>query len=173
MKKVWIYVLVAVIVVVIVGIMISKSEPATTPTSTKTEESSGEKTEAVIVEPVEPMDSPLGTFNPNNPQQTDLLDEATLPQGVVKFRASGGAFGPSEFNAVVGRVQSIVLLPSGESHSLVFEERPGLPKIRIEVGANEARGISFVAPEEPGDYTFYCDEPGHREAGETGVMHVL
>ena len=119
------------------------------------------------------MESPLGMFDANNPQQTDLLDEATLPDGVVKFRVSGGAFGPNEFNAVVGRVQSIVLLPSGEPHSLVFEENSALPSIRIDVGAQEARGISFVAPEEPGDYVFYCDEPGHREAGETGVMRVL
>jgi len=170
MKKVWIYVLVVVIVVVIVGIVISQPESSTAPTSTETEESSEPSGETEEVN-VEPMDSPLGMFNRNNPQQTDLLDEATLPEGVVKFRVSGGAFGPSEFNAVVGRVMSMVLLPSGESHSLVFDEYPNLPSIRIEVGAQEARGISFVAPEESGDYIFRCDVEGHE--GETGTMHVL
>lgn len=54
-------------------------------------------------------------------------------------------------------------------HTLVIE---GAPKFRrLEVRGNGDRVIG-AASFEPGTYTFYCDIPGHRQAGMVGTLTV-
>lgn len=43
--------------------------------------------------------------------------------------------------------------------------------MHMALGAGEHGMIEFEATE-PGDYVFYCDEPGHREAGMHGILRV-
>lgn len=179
MKKVWIYVLVVVIVVVIIGVMVNRSEPATSPTSTESDElDESEKDVPALMSDEEKLaagylESPFGLFDPENPQQTELLDVENLPKSVTRIRPMGDRLSPDGISGQAGGVKSLILLEANEAHSLVFDS-PDLSNVRIETGILETRGISFLIPEDASGktYTFYCDEPGHREAGEVGEMLI-
>mgnify|MGYP001031331599 CR=1 FL=1 len=130
-----------------------------------------QRKKAVTPEPGEGeglVKSPLGEFKPEEPRLTAPLER--IPSGAVSIKASRGKFDPNNFTVKSGEVVSLVLTGTDGTHSLVFEDK-SLEKIKIYVGKEESRGISFVAPK-PGIYNFYCNIPGHKGAGETGVMHV-
>ena len=116
------------------------------------------------------MDSPLGSFNPWSPNQTPPLSE--IPPGVIQIGVSASGFNPNEFRVVSGYVVSLTVTSLDEwTHVFKFEDST-LSGVAIGLSSGETRGISFIAPA-PGDYTFYCSVPGHRERGEIGVMHVI
>jgi len=117
------------------------------------------------------IESLLGKFNPDTPQVTLPLND--VPLGVVELKVSRDkGFEPNEFSVKAGDVVSVALTSMDGTHSFYFEDS-SLEKVRIDVSMNETRGISFVVPEKPGEYIFYCDLPGHREAnGEEGKMIV-
>jgi len=78
---------------------------------------------------------------------------------VIKIKATPSGFEPSEFTVKVGEVVSIAVTGVGATHVFKFES-PELSNVAIGVANRETRGISFIAPKEPGDYVFYCDVPG-------------
>lgn len=187
MKKTTTWTIIVIVILVVLGIALLSTPKQKAPEEAVTPEAEGvegvlPKEEApakdvekeAAAEKEELLDSPLGLFNSKRPKQTEPLDEETLPEGVVRIRVSRNqGFGPDIISHIGGRVHSWVLLGSpGESHSLVFEDSV-LSNVVIRIGRGENRGVSFVTPEKSGDYTFYCDEPGHREAGETGILRVL
>ena len=51
-------------------------------------------------------------------------------------------------------------------HTFVIDEL----KIKVEVAPGETGSAMINAP--AGKYTFYCDVPGHREAGMEGILNV-
>ncbi len=118
------------------------------------------------------IESPLGEFSPEEPQPTLPLE--SVPLGVVELKISREkGFEPSEFSVKAGAVVSIAITSVDGSHSFAFDENSSLGGIRVDISMNETRGISFVAPEKPGEYIFYCDVPGHRDTNrEEGKMIV-
>jgi len=114
--------------------------------------------------------SPFGEFNPTEPQMTLPLKD--IPLGVIKIKISRDqGFQPNKFNVKAGEAVSLALTSIDGTHTLYFENEI-LKKVKIDVGAGETRGISFVAPQQKGEYKFYCDIPGHRQNGEEGAMIV-
>ena len=101
-------------------------------------------------------------------QITNPLEK--IPAGAISIKISRTGFEPKEFTVVSKKVVNLTLTGMDGTHSLVFEDKI-LEKVKIYVGREETRGISFTAPK-AGDYIFYCNIPGHKEAGETGIMHV-
>lgn len=60
--------------------------------------------------------------------------------------------------------------PQGLSHDVAIEDSSGETIARTEViGEGET---SAKANLKPGEYTFYCSVPGHREAGMEGTLTV-
>jgi len=55
------------------------------------------------------------------------------------------------------------------AHTLVIEGAPNLR--RLEVRGKGDR-VTEAALFSPGTYTFYCDVPGHRQAGMEGTLTV-
>lgn len=51
-----------------------------------------------------------------------------------------------------------------ESAELKFKE--------VEVPAGQSRSVVVTMPDQPGEYTFVCDQPGHLAGGMTGVIEV-
>jgi len=60
-------------------------------------------------------------------------------------------------------------LDNGDSlpHNFVIDELG----VKVEVPAGR-QGLILFTPEQPGTYTFYCDHPGHRDAGMAGTLTV-
>lgn len=101
-------------------------------------------------------------------QITNPLEK--IPEGAISIKISRTGFEPKEFTVDSKKVVNLTLTGMDGTHSLVFKDKV-LEKVKIYVGREETRGISFTAPK-AGDYIFYCNIPGHKEAGETGIMHV-
>ena len=81
-------------------------------------------------------------------------------------------FLPDNFTVKAGQVVILVVKGVDATHVFKFSD-PSLKGIAIGVAKGESRGIVFNAPDKPGNYTFYCDVPGHQARGERGVMHVI
>jgi plastocyanin len=84
----------------------------------------------------------------------------------------GGGLAYTEKSATseAGKVTVNFTNPQGVSHDVAIEDSGGK-----EVGATEVIGEgsdSTVVDLEPGDYTFFCSVPGHREAGMEGELTV-
>jgi len=193
MSKKGIYILIVVVVVLLLVLWAASitptkkpSEETQTPSETPAAEGPVAPTpeaptpeEGAAVEPApveeppapEMVESPLGEFNPETPHQTGPLAEEEVPEEAIKLRATTTGFEPSEFSVKAGSVVSLTVTGVDATHVFKFED-PSLANVAVGVANGETRGISFVAPDKPGDYAFYCDVPGHRARGEEGVMHV-
>jgi uncharacterized cupredoxin-like copper-binding protein len=53
-------------------------------------------------------------------------------------------------------------------HTLVFDKK--VPGFRLE--SNSGQSDQLKVDLKPGKYTFFCDIPGHREAGMEGTITV-
>ena len=115
--------------------------------------------------------APLGEFNPEAPVQTMPLAAEEIPEAVIRLEMSVSGITPPEFTVKPGENVSLVITSLDSTHVFKFED-PVLSKVAVGLAREETRGISFKAPAEKGDYVFYCDVPGHRARGESGVMHV-
>jgi len=106
------------------------------------------------------------------PQRTDISNPDVLPPEAIKLTVSNQGFNPAQFEVKAGQVVTLGLFTTDGVHTIVFDD-PSLQAIRLNVNPEVGRAITFNAPPEAGEYSFYCDVPGHREDnGETGVMVV-
>ncbi|OQX70899.1 hypothetical protein B6D52_03150 [Candidatus Parcubacteria bacterium 4484_255] len=117
-----------------------------------------------------PVDNAALPGSPDAPKQSRSLSQGDIPKESIKLTVSASGFEPSEFNVKSGDAITLCLTSTDKTHVLKFDDA-SLQAVAIGVAGNETKAITFNAPA-PGDYTFYCDVPGHRLRGETGVMHV-
>ena len=66
-------------------------------------------------------------------------------------------------------VDAIKLESTQGTHTLVFDNGK-VPGFKLEVGSGKSDELK--ANLKPGKYTFFCDIPGHREAGMEGTLTV-
>ncbi len=89
------------------------------------------------------------------------------PEPLTVSMASGNFFfDPSTITARPGQEVSVVFSDSEGDHTFVIDELA--LKERIATGTV----ITFVAPETPGNYAYYCDVGAHRKLGMEGVLIV-
>lgn len=93
----------------------------------------------------------------------DAIDVAADPSG-------GLAFTETELTAKAGSDTIDFDNESSTGHSLYVEDADG----NVVTDIDEITGTSETATADlqPGTYTFYCDVPGHREAGMEGTITV-
>lgn len=109
--------------------------------------------------------------SPEAPQQSNPVSEDVLPEDALKIRISAEGIFPDNFEVESGAVVTLsVTSTDTETHLFKFEN-PALKAVAVGVGPGETRAITFNAPDE-GSYDFFCDVPGHKARGETGVMVV-
>ena len=108
---------------------------------------------------------------PDAPQQSNPISEEALPEDTIKLQASAAGFSPNTFTVKSGTVVILSLTTADDrSHIFKFND-PNLSAVAIGVGTSKTRAITFNAPDK-GEYSFFCDVPGHAGRGETGVMVV-
>ena len=118
----------------------------------------------------EPVDNTALPGSPDAPKQSRSLAEEEVPEKAIQLTVSASGFVPNEFDVKSGDVVTLSVTSADRTHVFKFDDA-SLQGVAIGVAGNETRAITFKAPA-AGDYTFYCDVPGHRGRGETGVMHV-
>jgi plastocyanin len=110
--------------------------------------------------------------SPEAPKQTQAIEsEEEIPEA-TKLTLDANGFNPQTFR--IGRGQALTIALTGSedsSHVLAFED-PKLSGVYINVRPGETKATTFNVPDEPGEYVFFCDFPGHRARGEEGVMIV-
>lgn len=114
-------------------------------------------------------------LNPARPIQSLPLEEADIPKEAVKITVSSAdGFLPAMFEVKPGEkvVLALINKDEKEGHVLMFKEK-GLSQVGIGVGPAETKVITFYAPQEPGEYEFYCPLIGHETGGEKGKMTVI
>lgn len=87
----------------------------------------------------------------------------------LEFTAVDIAFEPEEATATAGELE-VTLVNEGEiEHTWLVENHEDELELAVEQNGDEDSGtISLGA----GDYTYYCDVPGHRAAGMEGTLTV-
>lgn len=77
------------------------------------------------------------------------------------------AFEPEELTATAGEITIELTSGEGVLHTFVIDEGDQLV-VEAAAGATATGTIEL----EPGEYIFYCDVPGHRQAGMEGTLTV-
>ena len=85
----------------------------------------------------------------------------------AKIEAGNLFFKPDKVKLPAG-IDTIELVGRGGVHTLVIEHVKGF-ELRVDGdGDHDAKKLAL----KPGNYVFYCDIPGHREAGMEGTIRV-
>jgi plastocyanin len=86
----------------------------------------------------------------------------------VTITATEFKYDPNTISASPGQQVNITLVNKGSvKHTFVLTEG----NINISADAGQTATGSFTAPA-AGTYTFFCDQPGHKDAGMTGTLTV-
>ncbi len=96
------------------------------------------------------------------PAGAEELDLAADPSGEF-------AFDTDSLEAAPGEVALVMANPAPIEHNVSLEGE-GVEEEGPTVGQDETSTVA--AGVEPGEYTFYCSVPGHREGGMEGTLTV-
>ena len=115
-------------------------------------------------------------------QTADVLAGST-PQSTLSLKARDIAFDRDELEAAAGEVFVIVLENTGvllhdftideiaADVSAVGQQRPGRSDVHVPL-KRDARKRLLLRVTGPGEYSFYCSVPGHRQSGMEGTLIV-
>jgi plastocyanin len=118
--------------------------------------------------------SPLGEFNPENPEPTMPLSEQkvkAIKDETIQLTAQSNDFSPKEFTVRTGQTVSLTLHSVDSTYLFRFES-PLLESVILGVSMGSTRGISFIAPSQSGDYVFFVERAGREGSGVRGAMRV-
>lgn len=97
--------------------------------------------------------------------------EAQSPVPVFQVQLGYYTITPAELTLPAGKFELVVTNTDPQlAHSLVLLKRG----TRV-LAPGESQTLRVLDGQEPtvGDYVMFCDVPGHRQAGQTGVVHVV
>ena len=111
---------------------------------------------------------------PNNSEapKAVTVTKAELPEAAINIGISNDKFTPKTFTVKAGAPVSLAFSSLDKKvHVVVFSDS-SLAALSFGISAGKIKAMTFNAPATPGKYEFKCDVPGHRTAGEQGVMIV-
>ena len=115
---------------------------------------------------------PIIWDNPAKPMESSPLQASEIPKGAFWIKVKDGSFLPASFE-VKAKDKVVIVLKNEGIYSHIFHfENKNLAEVGIGVMPGESRGITFFAPNIPGEYSFYCAVLSHKESGEIGKMIV-
>ena len=102
--------------------------------------------------------------------QASPTEEAATDEGsdIVEVVAHDIAFDETAYDATAGTVEFVYTNEGSINHSLVIEDVDGF-ELQVAGNGDVDRGAVDL---EAGTYTFYCDVPGHRDAGMEATIDV-
>lgn len=78
------------------------------------------------------------------------------------------AFDPSPLVAKAGRSTFRIKNDGAVEHNFLVENKPGAQVDAIQPGGSKTLTVELT----PGQYTIFCNLPGHREAGMVGTLRI-
>jgi uncharacterized cupredoxin-like copper-binding protein len=88
-------------------------------------------------------------------------------EGHLTVTAGDLFFKPKEATVPAGRIDVSLVNDGQIEHTLAIQDRDDF-KLSVQKGGKDQGRMEL----QPGDYTFYCDVPGHRGAGMEMKVHV-
>lgn len=110
---------------------------------------------------------------PNSPSapKSVVIDIKDLPKEVLNLEIGNGKITPSSFTVKTGALISLAVTSvDDQTHVFIFTDQ-AVGAIAMGISPGQTKAINFNAPA-PGEYTFDCEIPIHKNAGEVGVMIV-
>ena len=109
--------------------------------------------------------------SPEAPKQSDPIGQNSVPSA-IKITITSGGFTPNSFEVNSGAPVALEIT-SGDTFTHVFAFKdPSLSAVAVGLAPGETRAMVFNAPTSKGEYTYYCNVPGHEGRGEIGKMIV-
>lgn len=102
--------------------------------------------------------------------ETDAADSGDGATGGAEIAVTGTdglKFSETELSAAAGEISVALTCEQGVPHTFVIEESDALVS-ECSGGETDTGTVALEA----GEYTFYCDVPGHRENGMEGTLTV-
>ncbi len=142
---------------------------------------SNNTSEDVVIEDSDSMmmeDNQPTTFEDNSMLEDDtsgseetMGEEDSTVEGLAEIKMVGEdfSFDPDSFTVKAGQEVTVTLTSNDMEHDFVLEDLD-VQTETIEEG--ETGSVTFTAPEEPGEYTYYCSVGDHRAMGMVGTMIV-
>lgn len=96
----------------------------------------------------------------------NAVEETFVGEEVIKMEARSFSFSPDSVQAQVGEQVSIDVTSAGK-HTFTIDELG----VDVALPNDETTRVVFT-PKETGTFEFYCSIPGHREAGQVGMLVV-
>ena len=87
-------------------------------------------------------------------------------QATLRIEAGNFFFKPETVTGPAG-IDKVELVGKGGTHTLVIDGVKDF-ELQVDGGARHAAKVRFA----PGNYTFYCNIPGHRDAGMEGTFRI-
>jgi plastocyanin len=106
--------------------------------------------------------------------ESEAGGEAGGGASTVEIEADPGgglAYTQEEVTAKAGDVTIEFNNPQAIGHDVAVESSGGEEEGKTEIITESSESVT-LKDLEPGDYTFYCSVPGHREAGMEGTLTV-
>ncbi len=130
------------------------------------------QTGKVVTEEGEEADNAATPGSPEAPTQSFTTSEEDLPESTVKMQITQSSIDPAEFSVSPGQAVSISVTAAGDATEIFRFDEPSLEAVAVGVAPGKTRAITFNAPTDTGDYTYYSDVANHRALGAKGVMIV-
>ena len=100
-------------------------------------------------------------------------DPADATTNIDVLGTDGLDFEPDSFVVPAGQEVTVELTSeAGNDHNFIIEDLDGADVEVVFADAGETETGTFTA-DNAGTYEFFCDVPGHREAGMVGTLEVV
>jgi plastocyanin len=126
----------------------------------------------VMTEDGKEADNSADPGTPEAPTQSFITSEEDLPESVIKMRITPTSIEPAEFSVNPGQAVALSVTAAGDATEIFRFDDPSLKAVAVGVAPGKTRVITFNAPTEEGEYTYYSDVANHRARGAEGVMIV-
>jgi hypothetical protein len=129
----------------------------------------------VLTEQGKVADTAAASGSQSAPQLSfEIKDVDTLPASTIRLEMSMNSVSPAEFTVERGQLVNLAVTNVNDNtfHIRFRFDDPSLAAVMIGCAKGDTKSISFNAPAQAGEYTFYNSMFDHRDRGSEGVMIV-
>ncbi|MBN2884524.1 cupredoxin domain-containing protein [Patescibacteria group bacterium] len=108
---------------------------------------------------------------PNSPDapKVVIVNKKKISEEVVLINIFDNKFVPNNFTVSANAPVSLAFSSGDKKTHIISFRKEAMAAVSFGISAGQTKAMTFNAPEEPGEYEFFCSVPGH---GETGIMYV-